>query len=326
MNDTPDLHPARPEAQEERAYMPKLPWKWILGIGGFLLLSVGVYQVRERQEVEVLRAGLLKTHQSDLAPIVARYEDITGKVRKHTAESARAAAPTPFVDPRLNLDALGTSPGLYLRLTPDQFAKAADLDHAKLDEAPDAIGRCLGIAPMSAGELLARGSFLTPAWIKQAEDADSLMKLRVVAEELRQRSERDLPTVLEALKAQWFLLALERGENRRDAPVDVYLWDLHSDQLLLRARTQASGALVTARIAVGGVKPGHYGTGAQTGAAQDCSIAGQLRAMVGGATPTFESQPPSPQQPTTPSSTAAQAAPTVPSAPTNPTVGNPTAK
>jgi hypothetical protein len=145
-------------------------------------------------------------------------------------------------------------------------------------------------------ELYAKGTFLSAAFIKQAQDAEDVMKLRVVAEEIRQRSQRDLPFVVEALKAQWFLLVLEPGENRRDAPVDVYLWDLRSDALLLSARTQADGVLVSARIAVGGTKPGHYASGTQTGAAQDCSIAANLRTIAGaGGSAAFGSEPPRPR-------------------------------
>ncbi|MFT3927584.1 MAG: hypothetical protein QM778_33940 [Myxococcales bacterium] len=296
-DDSPDLRPARPEVEDERpAYMPKIAWKWVLGIGSFLVLSVGVHQMRERQETDVLRAALLKARGTDLAPVVARYESVTEKVRRHTQEAARQPRTETFVDPRLRLDALGSGKGLYLRLEESQIPYAGKLDQAKLDETPDAIGRCLGLAPLPAGELLARGSFLDPEWIKQAEDADSLMKLRVVAEELKQRSQRDLPFVVEAVDAQWFMLTVERGANRRDAPVDVYLWDLKSDQLLLRTRTQAAGALVSARIAVEGVKPGHYAAGAQTAAAQDCSIASQVRALTGGEAAAFGSKPPSPRE------------------------------
>jgi hypothetical protein len=297
MNDIHELRPARPEVEDERpAYMPKIAWKWIVGVGGFLVLSYGVHTIRERHEADLLRADLLKARNTELAPVVARYESITSKVRRHAAEAARVPVPTTYVDPRLKLDALGAGPGLYLRLDADQLALASKLDEADLDLAPDAIGRCLGLAPASAGELLARGSFLEPAWIKQAEEASGLMRLRVVAEELRQRSERDLPFVLEAIKAQWFMLVLERGMNRREGPVDVYLWDLRDDQLLLRTRTQPDGALVSARIAVAGAKPGQYASGAQTGAAQDCSIASQLRSLTGGGAAEFTAAPPAPQQ------------------------------
>ena len=296
-DDIPELRPARPEltGNKRPGYMPKLPWKWIGGIGAFVLLSIGTCQMREQQEVTALKTGLLDSHRAQLGPLVTRYQDLLDKVYRNT-RGAALRKPETFVDPRLKLDALGSSKGVYLRIkvkdakTPEQIASAS------LDMQGDAIGRCLGLTTVWFPELYAKGTFLEKRFIKQAEEADNVMKLRVVAEELRQRSLRDLPFVVEALKAQWFLLVLEPGDNRRDAPVDVYLWDLRSDALLLSARTQADGVLVSARIAVDGTKPGQYANGSQSGAAQDCSIAANLRAIAGaGGTAAFGSEPPNPR-------------------------------
>lgn len=297
MNDPQDLRPARPEVDNERpAYMPKVAWKWLFGIGSFLAMSVAIHQLRESQETDVLRGDLLAARNKELAQVIEHYESVTEKVRRHTREAVRMPRTETTVDPRLRLDALGAGKGLYLRIEESQIPLASNLDELEANQAPDAIARCLGLAPMPAAELLSRGSFLTSEWFKQVEAADSVMKLRVVAEELRQRSERDLPFVAEALEAEWFMLAVERGQNRREGAVDVYLWDLREDRLLLQSRTEASGALVAARIAVEGVKPGHYPSGAQTGAAQDCSIASQLRQLTGGQGATFVSPPPAPRE------------------------------
>jgi hypothetical protein len=72
------------------------------------------------------------------------------------------------------------------------------------------------------------------------------------------------------------------------------LWDLRGNKLLLSTRAKASGGLVTARINVAGAKPGHYGSGSQTGAAQDCSIASQIRTLAGELPPNFVSPTPTP--------------------------------
>ena len=296
-DDIPELRPARPELEGEKrpGYMPKLPWKWIGGIGLFLTLSIGTCQVRERQEVSALKTSLLDTHRAQLGPIVTRYQDVLNKVYRNTRGAAQRK-PETFVDPRLKLDALGSSPGIYLRIKVKDAASPEQIANGSLDMRPDAIGRCLGLTTVWFPELYAKGTFLEERFMKQAEEADNVMKLRVVAEELRQRSQRDLPFVIDALKAQWFLLVLEPGDNRRDAPVDVYLWELRSDALLLSARTQADGVLVSARIAVGGTKPGQYAAGTQSGAAQDCSIAANLRAIAGaGGAPAFGSEPPTPR-------------------------------
>jgi hypothetical protein len=296
MSDIHDLKPARPDAGTERAkYLPSLPWRWILSIGSFLALSIGTCQYRERQETEAQRASVLKAYDEQLSPVADRYQDIVAKIRTNTVGAAARPSAENYVDPRLKLDALGSSKGLYVRLPAAAVKKPADVATVSLDQPPDAIARCLGLAPLPVAELFARGSFLEKDWIKRAHDADSVLRLRVVAEELKQRSARDLPFVGDAIGAQWFMLVLERGDNRRDAPVDAYLWDLRSNKLLLSTHAKAMGSLVSARIAVSGTKPSQYASGAQSGAAQDCSIASQLRALTGGGAATFASPPPTPR-------------------------------
>ena len=298
MSEIRDLRPARPDEHDpaEQSYLPKLPWKWILGLGLFLAIAFFVRDSRERAEIDSLKASILETYKRDLSPLVELRDALVGEVMALTMAAAKDDAPESKVDPRLKLDALHKGQGLYLRLKASDATSEKQIASAALDMPPDAIARCLGLAPSSAAELFARGSFLEKSWIKRAENPESIMKLRVVAEEIRQRSQRDLPFVAEALKSQWFMLVLERGENRRDAPVDVYLWDLKHQQLLLSSRVQAEGALVAARIVVNGVKPGNYATGAQTGAAQDCSIASQLRSLAGSPATTFEAAPPTPRE------------------------------
>jgi hypothetical protein len=299
MTEIRELRPARPgaEDQAEQAYMPKLPWKWILGLAAFLGVAIAVYQSKQREEAESLRSAIVNSYQGELGPVASRYKVLSDKVYGLANWAANREGPVAYADPRLDLDALHKGKGLYLRVrTKDARGSRADLLGGAAEMFPDAIGRCLGLAPASAAELLVRGSFLEPGWLDRTGTGAGVMKLRVVAEELRQRTKRDLPFVAEALGSQWFLLVLERGETRRDSPVDVYLWDLRKDQLLLSKRVQADGALVAARVAVAGVKPGHYASGAQTGAAQDCSIASQLRAMTGSAAASFEASPPAPQK------------------------------
>lgn len=318
-DEIPQLHPARPDVEggARPAYLPKLPWKWIGGAAAFLALSLGTCHYRDQQEIAAMRANVLDVHRSQLGPLGARYDALLAKIYRNTAAAA-ARKPENYVDPRLKLDALGSSAGVYLRLNAKQATDPDKIASASLDENKDAIAACLGLSPVWFPELYAHGTFLESRFIKQAESAESVMKLRVIAEELRQRTRRDLPFVVDALKAQWFMLALTRGDNRRDAPVDIYLWDLRSDSLLLSARTQADGMLVSARIAVAGQKPGQYASGAQSGAAQDCSIASQLRELAGAAAPvTFGSEPPTPKAAlnTAPEPAKADAAPATPPAP-----------
>jgi hypothetical protein len=144
----------------------------------------------------------------------------------------------------------------------------------------DAITRCLGVAPASARSLYALRGFLGPELVERANATTDVMGLRVIDDELRRRIARDLPPVGNLLRSDWFLLVLERGENRRDHPVDVYLWDLHSDRQLLAVRTRADGVLVPVRIAMPGAGNAPR-PAASTGGANDCSIAAQVKELTG---------------------------------------------
>jgi hypothetical protein len=276
--------------------MPKLPWKWIAALLSFCLLCYMFYTKREAEEAAAVRTAVLNAHKKDLAPLVSRYEDLIGKINGWVVTAANADKVDPYVDPRLDLDALHKGQGLYLRVGRQQGRTSDGLISGMDAAEPDAIARCLGLTPKPAAELYARGSFLTSKWIEQAEETDNVLKLRTIAEEIRQRTKRDVPFVAEAVRSQWLMFVLEHGENRRDAPVDAYLYDLRTNKLLLRKRVQAQGVLVSARIAVQGVKPGAYATGKQTGAAQDCSIANELRALSGQGATSFASAPPAPRE------------------------------
>lgn len=255
-DDVTQLRPARPDPEGKRpSYMPRLPWKWIGGFGLFFALSVGTCQIRERQEVAAMKSNVLKAQDSQLGPFAARYNTLLGKVYRFT-NAAGQRRPESYVDPRLKLDVLGSGKGVYLRLKAKDALDARHIQNGGLDMQKDAIASCLGLSPVWFPELYAHGTFLEERFTKQARSADSVMKLRVIAEELRQRSQRDLPFVAEALNAQWFMLVLERGDNRRDAPVDAYIWDLRDDTLLFSGSAQADGVLVSARIAVAGTTPG----------------------------------------------------------------------
>ena len=93
------------------------------------------------------------------------------------------------------------------------------------------------------------------------------------------------------MQADWFLLVLQQGENRRDHPVDVFLWDLRRNRQLLRARIQGHGLLVPVRLAFEGQTPAPASGRPQvrSGAANDCSIASQIRALTGTELLDFES-------------------------------------
>jgi hypothetical protein len=230
---------ARPAADEEsRGYMPRVPWRLIaLGTLSVSTLTTG-YWLSQRNKAEALRAQIVRVHQQELAEPARRYLELRKKLEDFVLE-ASSKKPESFADKRLRLSGLRAGKGLYLRLpaksshTRQAIARGADAMDG------DAIPSCLGLAPTSARGLFEKGDFLTPRWIAQARKNDSVMSLRVTDTVLAHHIRADLPAVLNMLRSDWFLLVLQQGDNRRDDPVDVFLWDLRSNQRLLRGRVQA---------------------------------------------------------------------------------------
>lgn len=288
-NDSP-LKPARPDPEELEGrpdYMPRLPWKWalvaVLGIAG---VYYG-YQHRETARADAMRAQILATHEERLAPLIERYRAFREQIEDWTMEAASAGEPERWVDPRLRIAGLHGGDGLYLRLRASDATSREGIERGARAMREDAITRCLGIAPASARGLYESGSFLMPSWLESVRSESDFMRLRVVDEQLARHLAVDVPVVANLLSAQYFLLIIQQGENRRDAPVDVYLWDLREHAQLLRARIQARGVLVPVRIdrLLPGVdvQPAPGVPTTTSAGAHDCSIAAQIKALTGDA-------------------------------------------
>ncbi|UJR84253.1 hypothetical protein [Sandaracinus amylolyticus] len=291
----PALKPARPEPDEllgRPSYMPRIPWKWIVIFGGMIALGVGAYQVRERQRADAMRTQVLDTYDQHLSSLSERYVGFRQRIEQWTMEAAQAGEPERWVDPRLRISGLHSGDGIYLRLTSEQASSREGIAQAAMAMEQDALTRCLGIAPASARGLYETGSFLSPEWRDEARATSDYMRLRVMDEQLARNIEVDVPVVASLLGAQYFLLVVQQADNRRDEPVDVFLWDLREERQLLRARVQARGILLPVRLRFDGVPPAPPADGhpqMRSGGAHDCSIAAQIKALTGEAPLTVES-------------------------------------
>ena len=276
------LRPAEADlGAESRGYLPRIPWK-IVGPALAAALSLFLFLwIKDLREMARLRGKIMTIETVQLGPVRTHFEKVRNNIEAWTiAEAART--PNRVVNEHLNVDALQKSPGLYLRVNANDAKNREALEKAALQMRPDAITRCLGVAPASARGLYELGGFLLPDWLKQVHDAPSIIRLRVLDDELNRRMHRDLPSIATMLEAEWFLLAIERGDNHRDAPVDMYLWNLRTGAQLLAVRTQAHGLLIPARANYAGQPDSPYlATQVLTGATNDCSIASQVRAATG---------------------------------------------
>ena len=82
------------------------------------------------------------------------------------------------------------------------------------------------------------------------------------------------------MPADYFLLLVVQGQSRLEDPVDVFLWDLRSDELVLRSRTENRGKLITVRSQIGPKAEGARAEGDPIAVA-DCSIAAHIKGQLG---------------------------------------------
>lgn len=275
------LKPATPNVTEAAAYLPRIPWRWILLGAGFGGTIIGGYQMKESHKAEHLRTQILNVHDQELEPARVRYQEFRSNLETLILEAGRANAATRFVDPRLKLSGLRKGRGLYLRLPAEAASSLEKLAAAAKVAEADAITKCMGLTTASARGLFEQGEFLGESFTEDVGAPNSVMQLRVKDEVLARHIRVDLPSVLGLIDRDWFMLILQQGENRRDAPVEAYLWDLRQNRLLLRSEIQSRGALLGARIATGNAPYFAEGPNTRDGAAHDCSIASQIRALTG---------------------------------------------
>ncbi|QQR91567.1 MAG: hypothetical protein IPJ88_07555 [Myxococcales bacterium] len=279
MNDIADLKPARPDAGlDVQAYKAKIRWRLVLPITGLVLVFALGYWWRERRATDAFREKIYQAHAS-LAVVSKPYRQLRSEIEAQLLKLSKDA-PKERVDERLNLSALHQGKGLYIRVPLEAIRDARAIEEAIVGQERDSIPSCLGLDPSMGKYFYQKGSFLLPNWLKRIEGSYNKITLRTAEEELKRRSKQDLDKVAEMLKSDWLLLVIQHGDNRRDAAVDVRLWDLRAKQVLLQARVQANGMLIPARNAVGSIeRSGVNKVIIGKGAANDCSIATQLKEL-----------------------------------------------
>lgn len=282
-----DLKPAHPDPLEP-GYRLRLPWPWIVG-GVLLVAGLAIFQlVRSERETSLERAAIEGAFDGELAPVVKRYRDFRSKLEGWVVDAAKTGEVEDFVDPRLKIGALHRGNGVYLRIAKQNALSPEAVDTAIRKMGKDAITRCLGVTPESLRSFYEAGEFLMPPWRERVANEKSFERLKVLREDLSTRVERDLPLVLESTQADYFLFALQHDADDRHADLtDVYLYDLRTDELLLRKRAVSKGKLIPARIVVAGVKPPPPRPMEQSYVAGDCSIASQVKELTGEPTMDF---------------------------------------
>ena len=212
-----------------------MPWKVIALVISMIGLLVIIFRWQEHQRMEHLQNKLTRMHQR-LAPDRSAYALLLGKMREVLASPNRGQRTAPTGSANLKL--MRAQKGLYARIP--HHAGTKDQHLALVRVAPgDAVLSCLGVNATSVNDAIDQGQFLEKRWFAKEKQGASLMKLRVVEEEMRRRIKEDLPKVQEAIRAQWLLVV---KDDERGTAKQAEVWDLFQKKLIfateLKSRTQ----------------------------------------------------------------------------------------
>jgi hypothetical protein len=274
-----ELTPAEFDGARKNRYRPHLPWARIGFVVLILALISGAYFWRQKVRADALRERIEALHAERVAPILAQLEatrvDLEAKAR-----DAKSGAANRLVEAEVPLSALHEKKVVYLKLRAPELANEQTLRAAIDSEEVDAIGACLGLELTPLLELSDVPEVLTVKWLRRVDDTNDMQRLSVREEQLRRAIERELPALEQRVPADYFLLLLVQGKSRLRDPVDVFLWDLAQDKLVLRSRTENRGRLITVRSQIGPKSDSAKAKGDPIVIA-DCSIAAHIKAQLG---------------------------------------------
>ena len=274
-----ELTPAEFDSVRRNRYRPRIPWARVAFVALAVALITGAYFWRQRVRADELRARIQAQHAEQVAPVLDALEatrlDLEGK-----AMAAQSGAARRLVEAEVPLSALHDEEVVYLRVRAPELGSEEALLAAIDSEGEDAVGACLGLELTSLSTLYDVPEVLTAKWLDRADETDDMQRLSVREEQLTRAIERELPALRERLPADYFLLLVVQGKSRLRDPVDVFLWDLGQNKLVLRSRTENRGRLITVRSQIGPKSDSAKAEGDPIVTA-DCSIAAHIKAQLG---------------------------------------------
>lgn len=274
-----ELTPAEFEGVPKNRYRPGLPWRRIGFVVLVAALIVGAYFWRQKTRADALRERIYDLHAEEVAPVLAALAETSADLREKSL-SAKTGAATRLIRAEVPLSALHDEEVVYLRVRAPELRNQKTLAAAVDAETQDAIGACLGLELTPLSELSDVPEVLTAKWLARSDDTNDMQRLSVREEQLRRAIDRELPALRDRVPADYFLLLVVQGQSRLNDPVDVFLWDLRKDALVLRSRTENRGRLISVRSQIGPKSEGAKAEGDPIAVA-DCSIAAHIKAQLG---------------------------------------------
>ncbi len=274
-----ELTPAEFEGVRKNRYRPRLPWKRIGLLLALAALAVGGYFWRQKVRADQLRERMYAQHAAQVAPTLDLLEATESDLRKKALD-AKSGAANRLVETDLPLSALHDERVVYLRVLATDLISHEALEAAIEADEEDAVGACLGLELIELSALSDVPEVLTAEWLVDAEQTNDMRRLSVREEQLVRAIERELPALRDLVPADYFLLLVVQGHSRLRDPVDVFLWDLDADRLVLRTRTENRGRLITVLSQIG-PKTDRVRAKGDPVVTADCSIAAHIKAQLG---------------------------------------------
>ena len=274
-----ELTPAEFDGVRRNRYRPRIPWARVGFVVLVAALFAGAYFWRQKVRADELRDRIRAQHAEHVAPVLDELKatriDLESK-----ALDAKSGAANRLVEAEVPLSALHDKEMVYLQVRASELASEDGLRAAVESEEEDAIGACLGLELTPLSALSDVPEVLTVKWVDRVDDTNDMQRLSVREEQLMRAIDRELPALRERLPADYFLLLVVQGKSRLRDPVDVFLWELAEDKLVLRSRTENRGRLITVRSQIGPKADSARAAGDPIAIA-DCSIAAHIKAQLG---------------------------------------------
>ena len=274
-----ELTPAEFDGVRRNRYRPRIPWARVGFVVLVAALFAGAYFWRQKVRADELRDRIRAQHAEHVAPVLDELKatriDLESK-----ALDAKSGAANRLVEAEVPLSALHDKEMVYLQVRASELASEDGLRAAVESEEEDAIGACLGLELTPLSALSDVPEVLTAKWVDRVDDTNDMQRLSVREEQLMRAIDRELPALRERLPADYFLLLVVQGKSRLRDPVDVFLWELAEDKLVLRSRTENRGRLITVRSQIGPKADSAKAAGDPIVTA-DCSIAAHIKAQLG---------------------------------------------
>lgn len=274
-----ELTPAEFDGAPKNRYRPRFPWARIGFVVLVAALIAGAYLWRQKVRADALRERVQGLHAEAVAPVLGSL-DATRVDLREKALSAKPGAANRLVEAKVPLSALHEEQVVYLKIRVPELRSTETLEAAIESDEQDALGACLGLELTPLSALSDVPEVLTAKWLARSDDTNDMRRLSVREEQLARAIDRELPALKDLVPSDYFLLLVVQGKSRLHDPVDVFLWDLHDDELVLRSRTENRGRLITVRSQIGPKADAAKAAGDPIVIA-DCSIAAHIKAQLG---------------------------------------------